>query len=650
MLPFSSTRRSNRHDHVFGRLLSAISLLAVLAPAASAQNDWSAYGGAGGSNSRYSSLAQITPANVARLKLAWIWDSGEIAASFQTTPLVVDHVMYLNTPHERVVALDADTGKQIWSFDPQLKRFASYRGVSYWPGDARTPASIITGTTDGKIFALDAKTGLPAAGFGDNGEIDLRAELTAKYPNQSYGFTTPPAVYKDLIIFGPRVGESATNAKGPDAAIRAFNVRTGKEVWNFHTLPRPGETGYETWGPEFWKDGAGPSAWAGITVDNERGMVFVPTGNVSGGGPAANRKGDNLFANSVVALNANTGKLIWYYQMVHHDEWDYDVTAPPTLVDATKDGKKIPAVAQITKNGLLFILDRLTGKPIFGVEERAVPHGNTPDDELSPTQPFPLKPPPLARQDMSAADVSRISPESESYCSALVASHDHGGPFTARSGDNGRINFPSSIGGGNWGGVSFDPALGLIFVNSSNLGSFSDGARLEVAASAGDAGPGRGAARGGAPAAGRAPGGNRFVDQDRYPCNKPPWGLLTAVNANTGDIAWQVPLGSYKALEDKGIMNAGATNVGGSLVTASGVLFIGATNDQRFRAFDARSGKQLWQIDLAGGDAQANPMTYLSRDGKQVLVVANGGDGLTGGVGPPQTPVNGKIMAFTLPK
>ena len=653
---------SNKRSHYrFSGILSAVSLLALFAPGAWAAGDWQAYGGDTGGNTRFSSLTQITPANVSNLKPAWTWDSGEPAGTYQVTPLVIGHVMYLNTPKERVVALDADTGTQIWSFDPKLERTGSYRGVSYWAGDAKNPARIIASTTDGKIFAVDAKTGALIAGFGNNGLVDMHAQLTAKYPAAGYGFTTPASVYKNLIIFGPRVGESAPNGKGPDAAIRALDVRTGKEVWHFHTLPRPGEVGYDTWGPDFWNEGAGPSAWAGMAVDQKRSMVFVAVGNVSGGGTGASRKGNNLFGNSVVALNANTGKLLWYYQMVHHDEWDYDVTAAPSLIDVVQKGKKIPAVAQVTKNGLLFILDRLTGKPVFGAEERPVPTGNSTDDVLSPTQPFPLKPAPLARQSMSPEDVSRISPQAESYCSNLVATHDHGGAFLPRGADDkGRINFPSSIGGGNWGGVSFDAKLGLIFVNTQDLGSFSDGARpgaapppaeeaVDARGAAGAAAPAGGRGAGGRAAGGRAAGGNRFVDEDHYPCNATPWGHLIAVNANTGDIAWQVPLGSYKPLEAKGVMDAGAANVGGSLVTASGVLFIGATNDQRFRAFDAKSGKKLWQTDV-DGVAQANPMTYLSRDGKQMLAVANGGEGLTGGVGPVAPPINGKIVAFTLAK
>ena len=443
------------------RILMGAMLTALSVPAALAQGDWPIYGGDPGST-RYSALSQITPANVATLKQAWSWDSGESAASFQTSPLVIGHVMYVSTPRQRVVALDADTGKEIWSFDPKMEGSATHRGVTYWAGDRQTPARVIFGTTEGQIYALDAKTGTPIGTFGKNGFVDYRAGFADKYPNVLYSFSSPPAVYKDLIIFGPRTAEGGP--KGPDASIRALDVRTGKEVWSFHTLPRPGEPGYETWGPDFWKDGGGPSAWAGLTVDKERGMVFVPVGNPTGGGDPAGRKGNNLYSNSVVALNAETGKLIWYYQMVHHDTWDYDVPASPTLMNVVQSGKTIPAVAEITKNGLLFILDRLTGKPIFGVEERPVPASKTPGEELSPTQPFPVKPVALARNSMSAADVSHISPASESFCAGLVASHDVGGPFIPRGGAHGTITFPSSVGGGNWGGVSYDPSLRLIFV------------------------------------------------------------------------------------------------------------------------------------------------------------------------------------------
>jgi quinoprotein glucose dehydrogenase len=609
-------------------------LTGLLQPALHAQADWRVYGGDWG-NTHFSTLRQITPTNVSNLRQLWTWDSGETALSFETTPLVIDHVMYISTPNERVVALDADTGGQIWSFDPKVEIPSTHRGVTYWPGDGKDAPRLIVATTEGQIYAIDVKTGKPITSFGDNGVVNYRATFSAKYPDVLYGFSSPPALYKDLIIFGPRTAESGP--KGPDASVRALDVRTGKQVWAFHTLPRPGEPGYDTWGPEYYKEGGGPSAWAELTVDSAHGMVFVPVGNPTGGGDPAGRKGNNLYSDCILALNANTGKLIWYYQVTHHDVWDYDVPAPPTLIDVVQNGRKIPALAQITKQGLLFILNRLNGKPIFGAEERTVPAGENPADVLSPTQPFPLKPLPLARNSMLAAEVSHISPESAKSCGDQVASREVGGPFLPRS-SKGAIIFPSSIGGGNWGGVSYDASLGLIFVNTMDLGSRGNPVRPPSAT----AGLGRRVFGGGE-------GGARFVDQDRYPCNEPPWGRLTAVNVNTGDIAWQVTLGSYKPLEKMGITDAGAANLGPSLVIDGGLLFIGATNDQRFRAFDARSGKQLWQVDL-GGDALAGPMTYLSRKGGQILVAATGGPGYLGGVGPMEPPTTGKITAFAIPE
>jgi quinoprotein glucose dehydrogenase len=624
--------------------MAVVGLFATAATAAlAAGSDWSVYGGDAG-NTRYSSLAQITTANVSRLTPAWTWDSKEPAVSFETTPLVIGRTMYVSTPRERVVALDKDNGAELWSFDPKVASASTHRGVSYWPGDAKNPPRIVFGTSDGKLFELDAATGAPISGFGQGGMIDLKAQLAQKYPHVLYGFSSPPVIYKDLAIFGPRTAESGP--AGPDAAIRAIDVRTGKQVWEFHTLPRPGEPGYDTWGPDFWKTGGGPSAWAPFTLDLERGMVFVPVGNPTGGGDPAGRKGDNLYSDSLVALNAATGKLIWSYQMVHHDIWDYDMPASPTLVTVDRGGRKIPAVAQITKNSLLFILDRTTGKPIFGVEERPVPTGEASGESLSPTQPFPLKPVPLARQSITPAEVSRLSPESETYCRDLLADRDSGGPFVPR-GPRGSVFFPSTIGGGNWGGVSYDAAHGLIFVNSSSLGAISaprGGGRR--AASGDETIPAP--APGSRPAAVRRPTGNRFIDQDRYPCNRPPWGQLFAIDANTGNIVWQNVLGSYKALEAKGVTGAGAVNTGPSLVTAGGVLFIGATNDGRFRAFDAHSGKLLWTLDV-DGDALAGPMTYLDSSGRQMLVVATGGPSYLGGVGPAQPTVTGKLTVLALP-
>ena len=564
--------------------------LACLPIALAGQSDWPAYGHDPG-GMRYSPLTQITPANVATLTRAWIYETGEDASAFQTTPLVVGGVMYISSPSQRIVALNPETGREIWAFNP-ASRPGTHRGVSYWPGTGEVGPRIFFSTGDGRLLALDAKTGKPAASFGKNGEIDLRAGVADQFPTAIYYVSSPPAIYRDVVIMGPRTSESRPDAKGPAGDVRAFNAITGEPVWSFHTLPRPGEPGFDTWGPEFWKDGSGPSAWAGITVDVERGLVFVPTGQPSGGGPVPNRIGTNLYANCIVALDAATGKMRWYFQAVHHDLWDYDVPAPPALIEVVQGGRRIPAVAQISKQGVLFILDRMTGAPVFGVEERPVPAGQ-PGDGTWPTQPFPIKPVPLSRSAMRLDEVSKLTPVAERYCTEAMAGREIV-PFA-------RIapSFPSSVGGGNWGGVAFDPNLALIFVNTSEMG------RAPAAQLAG------------------RPASNRFVDPNFFPCNQPPWGLLTAVNANTGDIAWQITLGVSDSLP-AGKQNTGRGGSAGPIVTAGGLVFIGATSDSRFRAIDSKTGKELWVARLNSNGA-ANPMTYQGRSGKQYVVQAAGG-------------------------
>jgi glucose dehydrogenase len=618
--------------------IAMVALVAALPATILGQRDWPTYGHDVG-GARFSPLRQITPANVTRLMRAWTYETGEDASSFQVTPLVVGNVMYLSTPQQKIVALDASTGKELWKHDPAIKRQGTHRGVSYWPGTAQLPARIFFSTGDSRLLALDAKTGAPVPTFGQKGEINLRIGVADNFPDSSYYISSPPAIYRDLVILGPRTAEGPPNAKGPAGDIRAFKAATGELAWSFRTLPRPGEPGFETWGPEYWKDGSGPSAWAGFTVDTERGLVFVPTGQPGGGGPPENRVGMNLYANCLIALDANTGQMKWYFQAVHHDQWDYDVPAPPALISVVQNGRTIPAVAQLTKQGMLFILDRTTGKPVFGVEERPVP-GGQPGDGTWPTQPFPLKPEPLSRNSLALNEVSKISPEAEAYCTesmqgrALV-------PYSRTA-----PSFPSSVGGGNWGGVAFDPDRALIFVNTSEMGRAPGGG-----GGRGGRG-GRGAGAAAAPAGpSNRPGSNRFVDPNYYPCNQPPWGLLTAVNANTGDIAWKVPLGSYKELEEKGIMNTGTPNLGGAIATSSGVVFIGATNDKRFRAFDSATGKQLWMEEM-GAHAMAVPITYEGAGGKQFVVVATGGTGLLHAVGPREatpTEYKGTIVAFALP-
>jgi quinoprotein glucose dehydrogenase len=590
--------------------------------------DWPAYGRDPG-GIRYSPLDQINTKNVWQLQRAWTYHTRESGRSFESTPIVVDNVLYLSTHSQKVIALDPESGREIWRYDPKAPGREN-RGVSYWPGDSQEPPRILLGTGDGRLIALSAKTGVPVPGFGDNGVVNLRAGITDRFPKAAYAITSPPTIYRDLVIVGPATQEGPS--RGPSGDPRAFDVRTGKLRWRFHLLPQPGEPGNETWGPEGWKDRSGPSQWGFATVDTVRGMVFLPTGNPADSFYGADRKGTNLYANSVVALDALTGKLLWYYQLVHHDLFDYDLAAPPALIEIKRNGRTIPAVAQITKMGLLFLLDRTTGKPVFGVEERPVPKSDVPGEESWPTQPFPLKPPPLARISLTPEDITTRTPEAHKFCSEWFSRLRHQGPFTP-FGLAPTLLMPGTMGGGNWGGVSFDPQLGFVFVNTSSLG----GTGQMVAAAPG------------APMPYRNEGGyTRFLDQDQFPCQQPPWGELTAVNANTGDIAWRVPLGSYDQVEAQGLKSAGAANMGGSIATAGGLVFIAATTDSKFRAFDSRTGKELWvtRIDATG---DAVPMTYRGSSGKQYVVIAAAGTNRFRMIANTADETADALIAFALP-
>ena len=608
--------------------------LAALCPAllcAQDAADWPAYGrDAGGT--KYSPLDQVNSKNVGALVRAWTYHTADPGATWENTPIVVGNVMYFATQKNRVVALEPETGKELWTYDPKSTHIAEHRGVSYWPGDSRTKPRIIL-ATEARLIALDAKSGLPALDFGDNGQVNLRAGVADDYPSAQYAITSPPAIYKGLILLGPSTQEGPS--KGPSGDPRAFDARTGKLVWRFHAVPRPGEPGNDTWGPDGWKDRSGPSSWGAMTIDAERGLVFIPLGNPADSFYGGDRKGTNLYANSIVALEAATGKLRWYFQTVHHDLFDYDMAAPPALIEATtmeanKPGKRVPAVVEFSKNGLLYVLDRLTGKPVWGVEERPVPASDVPGEAAWPTQPFPLKPPPLTRLSMTKEKVSNISPESHAYCLEQFEKFKTLGPFTPFSVKEPRLVFPSSMGGADWAGVSYDPKLGYIFANASNLGQTGQ----MVATDPGSPMPYRNQ---GAYA--------RFMDKEGYPCNQPPWGELSAVDSHTGDVVWRVPLGSYDELEAKGMKNTGAVNLGGSIATAGGVLFIAATADGKFRAFDSRTGKELWvtKLDSIGN---ATPITYRARNGKQYVVIVAGGPGHLRGS--PIRPSDA-VIAFALP-
>jgi quinoprotein glucose dehydrogenase len=640
---------------------------------AGTSKEWPTYGHDPG-GMRFSPLTQITPANVSQLKVAWVYHmrpAGAVAPAgrgaagpegetpspaqggrgrgrggsgfraSEVTPLVIDGTMYLSTPYSRVVAVQPATGKEIWAF--QLPAGApSTRGVEYWTGDAQTPPQIVFGSSDGKLYSLDAKTGKPNEAFGDNGIVNLNTpEIMQGLPGRN-GLTSPPIVYKDLVITGGTTQENPP--KGPAGDVRAWNMHTGKLAWTFHSIPRAGEKYNETWAADSWKNRSGVNVWGFLTVDAQRGIVYMPFGAPSVDQYGGDRAGDDLFSTSLVAADANTGKYLWHFQVVHHDIWDADMTGSPALIDVKQGGKTIPAVVAMNKVGLLFLLDRVTGKPIYGVEERPVPQSEVPLERASKTQPFPLKPPPLARMTMRAADIATVTPELEAACRDLIEGVQLGGPYLPVSYNRLRVQFPGNHGGVNWFGTSFNPQLGYLFVNSNELGQLS-GVK--------DHDPKSGRAMGDGPGNRvdpegpyeGVPGGGRFSipgsDSQQLPCQQPPWGQLTAINVNTGEFAWRVPLGVTDSLPpDK--QKTGRPGNGGTIATAAGLVFVGATDDSRFRAFDAKTGKELWTFKL-GGAAEATPLTYQGQDGKQYVVITSTGGGFFGN---PMT--DDSIMAFAL--
>jgi quinoprotein glucose dehydrogenase len=508
----------------------------------------------------------------------------------------------------------------------------SRRGVAYWPGDASAPPRLFSGAGD-KMLAIDAESGKLSAGFGENGYVDLKASVRGDVDG-GFGLVSPPAVYRNTVITGGNNGEQSPSF-GLYGDIRGWDAHSGKLLWSFHTVPRPGEPGVETWEGDSWKNRSGTNMWSFFTVDVDRGLVFVPLGAPTSDYYGADRRGKNLYGNSVVALDANTGKLKWYQQLVHHDLWDFDLPAAPTLIDVKRNGRTIPAVAVITKMSFLFIFDRVTGEPIFGMEERLVPKSNVPGEASWPTQPFPVKPPPLGRIDFDPAkDFNALTPDHLAYCKDLWEKNGMytNGPFTPAGTEGTMVTFPSTIGGGNWNGVIFDPTLGFAFTNVMNLG--------QVAKMV------RGTDRSGSTTwVRRAPWGGvvgRFWNPDtKVPCSAPPFGELVAVNVNTGNIAWHVPIGFVESLKAKGIDQTGSLNIGGGIATASGLIFIGATTDGHLRAFESKTGKQVWDVAL-DAPAHSVPMTFMGKDRRQYVVVAAGGGGYL------QSTPGTKIVTFAL--
>jgi quinoprotein glucose dehydrogenase len=605
-------------------------IVLLLIPVLLISAEWPYYGGDPG-GTRYSPLSQINRSNVARLKRAWVYHTGEVmpgtmstdsnrVRAFETTPLMVDNILYFTTATSRLIALDAETGKELWKYDPQAgaarRRALANRGAAYWEGRSASGKSagrrIMYATVDAKLIQLDARTGKPSPGFGREGVIDLREGVADKWPRSNYAVTSPPAIYRDLVITGSTVPEGP--GKGPSGMIRAFNVRDGGKVWEFRTVPLPGQPGNETWEDGSWQDRTGVNVWSIMSVDSARGLIFLPVGSAAYDFYGGDRKGKNLYANSLVALDAATGKVRWHFQTVHHDIWDYDLPAQPTLVTLWRDGREIPAVVQVTKMGFVFVFDRRTGEPVFPIEERKVPRSDVPGEATWPTQPFPVKPPPVSRQSITRDELSNVTPESQKYCRELFGGSVTQGMFTPW-GLKQTLVMPGTLGGATWSGGAFDPRTSYYFVNTNEQGAIG---LMELRPS-GSPMPYQRNSKWGAYA--------RFQDSNGWPCVKPPWGTLNAINLKTGELAWRVPLGIVDELADKGLPATGAPNLGGAIVTGGGLVFIAGTNDGRFRAFDASSGKELWVTRLTAS-GHATPMTYTgARNQRQYVVIAAGGGG-----------------------
>jgi quinoprotein glucose dehydrogenase len=676
-------------------------VLLVWAAAAQAQSvDWPVYGGSP-DNTHYTTLGQITPANVASLKVAWTYETKDEwkGSEMQTNPVIIDGILYGTSPKLRVFALDAATGKEIWSFDPNPGRPAPQR--------FRHRGLVVTGdrvlvTYRYRLYALDRKTGQPIPSFGDSaGFADMRNAYDRPAERVSVSASSPGVIYQDLYIIGSTVAEQLPSTPGD---IRAYDVKTGKLRWVFHTIPRPGEYGYDTWPADAWKVSGGANAWSGVTIDQGRGLVYAATGSASFDFYGANRIGDNLFANSVLALDAKTGRRRWHFQVVKHDLWDWDLPAAPTLVTVQRNGRNVDAVAQITKTGYVYVLDRVTGTPLFPIEYRPVPVSTMDGEKAAGLQVYPTAPPPFVRQYFTEDIVTRRTPAARDSVMKMLRAMDPTGMYVP-PGTKGSIIFPGVDGGGEWGGPAFDPTTGLLYVNANEMPWYhklverGDKSTFESNCAGCHGAVRTGAARGpnladvgkrmskdeivriiregtgNMPAwAGvldnatindlanylitgvdvistkdtnpnflkyRSSGLQILLDPDGYPPITPPWGTLNAIDLNAGEIKWSVPLGEYPKLAEQGIKNTGTDNYGGAIVTQNGLLLIGATTyDRKFRAFDKKTGALLWETTLPFS-GNATPSTYMV-SGKQYIVIACGG-------GKNDAASGGTYVAFTLP-
>ncbi len=622
--------------------------------------DWPAYGG-DPYGTRYSPLTQVTPENVEHLEVAWTHRTGDVSdgsrytrkSSFEATPILFNGTLYVSTPFSRIIALDPERGVERWSYDPHIDLSTRYseslvsRGVEAWEdplgkeGDLCS-RTIFFGTLDARLLALDADTGEPCPRFGDSGTVDLKVEV-GQVETGEYEVTSPPVAIGDVVVVGSAQGDNR-RVELEKGDVRGFDARTGELRWTFQPIPRsPERPGWDKWQPESARRTGAGNAWAPLSSDPERDLVFVPTGSASPDFYGGERPGDNTFANSVVALRAATGELVWHYQVVHHDLWDYDVASQPTALTLRRNGEEVPAVVQATKMGHLFFLHRETGEPLFPVEERPVPASDVEGEQAWPTQPFPLQPPPLLPELMTPDSAWGLTPWDRGKCRAKMEGLRYDGIFTPPS-LHGTLEYPSMIGGANWGGVAVDPERRILVVNVNRFASW---VRLipredfDSARRADDA-EGDFTAQAGTPYGMNRESG--FVGPFDVPCTPPPWGKLVGIRIDTGELAWDVPLGTIRDIAPLPLsIDWGTPSLGGPIVTASGLVFIGAAMDDYLRAFDVRTGEELWKGRLPAG-GQATPMTYrLGPDRKQYVVIAAGGHA---GLG---TTLGDYLVAFALP-
>lgn len=655
------------HTRVAAVLL--LSGFAISAPTVAAQpssqttsptTEWPTYGNDAG-GSRFSPLVQIDRTNVHRLVPAWTFHTGENEPgnrSFEATPILVDGLLYLSTPLGKVIALDPVSGAERWRYDAKVSPRIGFgdftsRGVSFFTDSAAEAGDVcarrvIAATIDGRLLALDARSGRLCRGFGRNGVVDLRVGLrNAPFEFQEYEVTSPPAIVNGLIVVGSAVADN-NRVNAASGEVRAFDARTGALRWRWDPVPQhPRDPAYASWRGEHAHRTGAANAWSVITADPSRGLVFVPTSAPSPDYYGGRRLGRNDYANSIVALRAATGEVVWHFQTVHHDLWDYDNASPPLLADVTIDGHRVPAVLQATKTGMLFVLDRDTGRPLVPVEERSVPTSDIPGEEAWPTQPFSTLPA-LSPWSLDATMAFGVTPASREACAAQIGALRNEGIFTPPSA-RGTLVMPSNIGGAHWGGVAWDREHELAIVPVNTIAAFVrlvDAAGVDLDSLRRDA-------------ATRSHQVNRLrgtpyvqvrgllLADDGLPCSPPPFGKLVAVDIANRRIAWEIPLGAMVPSQapagapSPGVTSAGSPNLGGPIVTAGGLVFIAATLDQRIRAVDVQTGEELWSAPLPAG-GKATPMTYLAADGKQYVVIAAGGDGGRFGRGD-------AVVAFRLP-